>query len=286
MTTGILNLTLKAVKTDDGPGEFEAILSTTQVDRDGETVKAGALNPLPANIPVYYQHDWRTGALPVAKATPFYDGDLLKVKGTFASTARGQEMRSLVTEGVVEAMSVGFIKSQSRGKVISKGTLIEGSFTGIPINTGSKVLASKALADLDPMPGFDPTIKTMDGSYEDLAEDLREALKETIPGAAWLYIRGTFPDHVVFDVCTSDDHTTTTYRADYTSTGVDTFDFTNMVEVDVEEVIVSEGDDATKSVSPSAADPAAAEEAAAGSTAEEDARMQLVARSLEHLAAI
>lgn len=284
MTTGTLNLTVKAVNSA-GNGDFEAILSTPQQDRDGETVKAGAFHPLPLSIPVYYHHDWKSGALPVAKAAPFYDGDVLKVKGTFASTARGQEMRSLVTEGIVDSMSVGFIKTQARGSVISKGQVIEGSFTGIPINTGAKVLAAKAMAEIDPQPGFDPTVKTMEGSYEDLAEDLQEGLADSFPGAAWISIRGTYPDYVVFDVCNPDDYTTTTYRADYTATGLDTFEFGPATEVDVEEVIVSEGDEDAKSVSPPAADPAAAQ-ATAGSTAEEDARMQLVARSLEHIAAI
>lgn len=285
MTMGTLNLTLKAVDDGSPNGDFEAILSTTQTDRDGETIKAGALNPLPQTIPIYYSHDWRSGALPVAKGTPFYDGDVLKVKGTYAGTERGQEMRSLVTDGIVQSMSVGFIKSQARGKVISKGELFEASFTGIPVNTGAKVLASKAYEDIDPMPGFDPQLKAMEGSYEDLAEDLREALVEATPGdLRWLYIRGTFPDHVVYDICT-DDSTTTTWSADYTANEDGSFTIGAPTQVDVEEVVVATGDDATKSVSPTADAPAAAP-AAAGTSADEDARMQFVARSLEQLAAI
>lgn len=283
MTTGSIALTVKAVETTDGPGEFEAVISTTMKDRDGETVKAGALHPLPASIPIYYQHDWRTGALPVAKATPFYDGDVLKAAGTYASTARGQEMRSLVTEGIVDSMSVGFIKSSSRGGIITKGTLIEASFTGIPINTGAKVLASKALADLDPAPGFDPTVKTMDGSYEDLSEDLKESLLETLPGVTWIYIRGTFADHVVYDIWSDNGEGTTTWDVPYAQTGEDTFTFGDPVEVDVEEVIVA-SDEAAKSVNPSADDPAAASAAAGSST--EDAVNTLLAQSLERIAAI
>lgn len=286
MTMGTLNLTVKSLEDGSPHGDFEAILSTSQQDREGETIKAGAFHPLPQSIPIYYAHDWRSGALPVAKAAPYYDGENLMVKGTFSSTARGQEMRSLVTEGIVNSMSVGFIKTKSRGSVISQGQVIEGSFTGIPVNTGAKVLAAKALAEIDPMPGFVPAVKTMEGSYEDLAEDLQEGLADSFPGAAWISIRGTYPDYVVFDVCNPDDYTTTTYRADYTATGLDTFEFGPATEVDVEEVIVSEGDeDQTKSVSPPADDPAAAQ-AAAGSSADEDARMQLLARSLEHIAAI
>lgn len=279
MTTGSLALTVKAIDTTDGPGEFEAVISTSMKDRDGETVKAGALHPLPGSIPIYYQHDWRSGALPVAKATPFYDGDVLKATGTYASTARGQEMRSLVSEGIVDSMSVGFIKSQSRGGVITKGTLIEASFTGIPVNTGAKVMASKALEDLDPMPGFDPTTKAVEGSYEARAEKLQESLAQANPGAKWLWIRATFDDHVVYDT-EGDTAETMTWQVDYTETA-DGFEFGTPTEVDVVQVVVPESD---KSVSPSADDPAAAS-AAAGSSADEDAVNTLLARSLEHLAA-
>lgn len=277
---GSLAMTVKALDAGaDGPGEFEAIISTTMKDRDGETVKAGAFAPLPQSIPIFYSHDWRTGALPVGKAAPFYDGDVLKAKGTFASTPRGQEMRSLVNEEIVDSMSVGFFKAVRRGGVVSKGELFEASFTGIPINTGARVLATKA-ASLK---------SVMDGSYEDLAEDLKESLVETLPGVSWLYIRGTFADHVVYDVCSEDDMTTTTWSVDYTQTGDDTFTFGEPVEVDVEEVIVASESD--KSVT--AADPAATKAAApapaevpAASPVDEDGHNQLLARSLERLAAL
>jgi HK97 family phage prohead protease len=143
--------TVKAVGEEAGPGEFEAIISTDVVDRDGEAVATGALDPLPESIPVYYQHDWRppTNAMPVAKAVPFYDGPVLKAKGTFASTERGQEMRTLVNEGVVDSMSIGFLNAKRETvagqKSVTKAELFEVSFTAIPINTTAKVLASKAL---------------------------------------------------------------------------------------------------------------------------------------------
>jgi HK97 family phage prohead protease len=289
MTIGMLTLAVKALDGDSPTGDFEAILSVEVKDREGETVKAGALNPLPANIPIFYNHDWRSGALPVGKATPFYDGDVLKAKGTYASTPKGQEMRALVAEGIVDSMSVGFLKkAAARGGVVTKGELIEASFTGIPILPSARVLAAKALDSIDPAPGFDPTLKTMDGSYEDLTEDLAEALRAMF--GQWVCIRGTFADHVVYDLWNGDTGTTTTWSVPYTASpdSDDTFTFGDPVEVDVEEVIVASDSKSVSADDPAAVRPAAqaADVTAAGSSADEDGRNQLLARSLERLAAI
>lgn len=150
----VLSMVVKAVDDETDPnGEFEAILSTETVDRAGEAIIARAFEPLPESIPVYHQHDWRTGALPVAKAVPFYDGDVLKARGTFASTERGQELRALVREEILGSMSVGFIRQKAakidKKPVVTKGELFEASFTGIPMNTDARVLVAKALLDVD-----------------------------------------------------------------------------------------------------------------------------------------
>lgn len=134
---------------NDPNGEFEAILSTKALDRDGESVAPGAFEPLPKSIPLYHHHDWLQKAMPVGSGEPYYDGDTLKIKGRFASTARGQEVRTLVREGHLPAMSVGFTRSQKAIKdgvqVISKAELFEGSFTGVPVNPTALVLAAKAM---------------------------------------------------------------------------------------------------------------------------------------------
>jgi hypothetical protein len=80
----------------DGPGAFEAVASAPTLDRDGEIVAKGAFNPLPASLPVHVDHQWSADGL-VGSARPFYSGDNLLVRGTFAGTARAQEVRQLVT---------------------------------------------------------------------------------------------------------------------------------------------------------------------------------------------
>ena len=149
-----LPMTLKAVGDDSGTGEFEAILSTSVEDRDGETIATGAFDPLPASIPVYYQHDWQQKALPIGRGTPFYDDDgQLRIKGYYGSDDRAQSVRKAVGEGLVDSMSAGYLPLQKRrqsGKqTVVKADLFEGSMTAIPVNKTALVTASKSIEDGD-----------------------------------------------------------------------------------------------------------------------------------------
>lgn len=144
-----LTFDLKAATGDDDPGGFEAILSTPARDREGETVRAKAFEPLPASVPIHWAHDFVNGGLPIGKGVPYYDGDTLKITGTFAPTAKAQEVRELVNGGFVTSMSAGFITDQRKGRTIIKASLLEGSLTATPVNPSALVLASKALMTLD-----------------------------------------------------------------------------------------------------------------------------------------
>jgi hypothetical protein len=142
-------ITMKSAN-GDGPGEFEAILSMPTLDRDKEIIVAKALEPLPARISIDIDHGL-TVSKTVGSGVPFYDGDVLKVKGTFASTPLGKEIRTLVTEGHIGHMSVvvAFAQKEQRDGVgyITKGELINATFTGIPANVDARVLSSKSFGD-------------------------------------------------------------------------------------------------------------------------------------------
>ncbi|MCA1845585.1 MAG: phage portal protein, partial [Actinobacteria bacterium] len=219
-----LAVTVKATETDNPNGAFEAILSTDATDREGESVTTGAFEPLPPSIPLYHQHDWMDKALPVGRGEPFYAEDgTLRIKGAFASTPRAQEVRTLVNEGVIDAMSVGYIGTQRKGmggsKKVTKAVLLEGSFTAVPVNPTALVMASKALAtkagkrnsasdmshiqtihDASASLGADcagaakalvrAETKAVAGSYEDRQEDIVEAIVEASSAA----IAAAFPD--------------------------------------------------------------------------------------------
>ena len=135
---------VKAAESDNPNGEFEVVLSAETVDRDGEVIDAKAFEPLPESIPFHAFHDFHD---PIGRGVPFYDGDVLKARGSFASTPRAQEIRTLVAEGVIGHTSVGFMaavrKDGDDAPHITSGELLEGSFVSVPSNREAAVLMAK-----------------------------------------------------------------------------------------------------------------------------------------------
>lgn len=135
---------VKAVKDPTTGGEWEAVLSAPTVDRDGEVIAKGAFDPLPASIPIHAFHAFDD---PIGRGEPFYEDDLLKARGGFASTARAQEIRTLVEEGVIANMSVGFMAAEREERdgvqTITSAELLEASFVSVPSNREAAVLMAK-----------------------------------------------------------------------------------------------------------------------------------------------
>jgi HK97 family phage prohead protease len=137
---------VKSAQSDNPNGEFEIIMSTDSVDRDGERILKGAFDPLPESIPVHAFHDFND---PIGRAVPAYreDGRLVG-RGFFAGTARAQEIRQLVTDGVVGHSSVGFMAAERKDgedgvPEIKAAELLEVSFVSVPSNRDAAVLAIK-----------------------------------------------------------------------------------------------------------------------------------------------
>jgi len=141
---------VKTAESDNPNGEFEAILSMATLDRDGEVIDAKAFDPLPDHITIDVDHG-RTAATTVGSGQPFYDGDTLKIRGSFASTQLAQDIRSLVTEGHIRSMSVAFMDAKKEAKDgnqhITKAELLNAAFVAIPANREAVVLAAKSLED-------------------------------------------------------------------------------------------------------------------------------------------
>lgn len=144
-----------AVKAVEGGefGEWEAILSAPTVDRDGEVIDPKAFEPLPERIPIDIDHGMSVSST-IGSGVPFYDGDLLKMRGTFSSIPRAQEVRTLVTEGHITKMSVTFMDANRMedddGRVhVTRGELLNAAFVPIPSNREAAVLAAKGLGDVD-----------------------------------------------------------------------------------------------------------------------------------------
>jgi hypothetical protein len=141
---------VKALADDSDPnGAFEAILSAPTLDRDGEVIDSRAFEPLPDRIPIDIDHGM-TVATTVGSGQPYYDGDVLKIKGTFSSIPRAQELRTLVTEGHVARMSVTFMDAERNTKDgvphVTRAELLNAAFVPIPSNREAAVLVAKAFA--------------------------------------------------------------------------------------------------------------------------------------------
>lgn len=137
---------VKALGEGDPNGEFEVILSTPNMDRDGEIIDPGAFEPLPAHITFDIDHGLST-ATTVGSGVPTYEGGVLVVRGTFSSIPRAQEVRTLVTEGHIRTTSVAFM-SAKRTVVdgvphITSAELLNGAFVAVPSNRESLVLSAK-----------------------------------------------------------------------------------------------------------------------------------------------
>lgn len=142
---------VETAETDNPNGAFEVILSATTLDRDGEVVDGKAFEPLPTHIPFDIDHGMSV-VTTVGSGEPYYAKDgTLRVKGTFASTPLGQEVRTLVSEGHVRSTSVAFMaadrqKDEKGVTHVKTAELLNGTFTPVPANREAVVLSSKAFA--------------------------------------------------------------------------------------------------------------------------------------------
>lgn len=209
MKTKTIRAEVKAVESDNPNGEFEVVLSAPTLDRDGEIIDAKAFEPLPAHITFDIDHGLST-ATTVGSGQPFYDGDLLKVRGTFSSIPRAQEVRTLVAEGHIRTTSVAFMDAKKTVKDgvphITKAELLNGAFVPVPANREALVLTAKAHGGIAARSAAVvravrvTRVKTMVGSFEERQEELEEALAAAYPDAWWTEIIATFDDRVVYEV--------------------------------------------------------------------------------------
>lgn len=139
-----LDAEVKAID-DNGPGEFTAIASTPSLDRDRERILKGAFLPLPPSLPIHVDHKMSSEGI-VGSGRPYYEDDRLMVHGRFASTSKAQAIRTLVTEGHMGFVSVGFMDTKRDDKdrnLIVSAELLEISLVTVPSNRDARVLAAK-----------------------------------------------------------------------------------------------------------------------------------------------
>lgn len=227
---------IENVGPDDAfPGEFRVVLSTEDLDRDGDTLLAEEWKtPLPEHITFDTDHGMSVTSVVGSGAPAFEEIDgkqAIVVEGTYSSIDRAQEVRTLVNEKHIRTTSVAFrtIKSGKGAGAKSMRELLNGAFVAVPANTEAKVLESKSFdlkvgarnskndaalvqtildaavalgADPESTKAYAPVgLKSIMGSVEALQDRLRDELRETYPGK-WPWVRATFPDegYLVFDI--------------------------------------------------------------------------------------
>lgn len=122
-------------------GTFKVIVSTADVDRQGESVNQDGwdLSFYKSNPVVLWAHDY--SSLPIAMCTSIgvIDGKLT-AEGKFAPASANpfaQQVRMLYDLGMLGTTSVGFIPKEfdsTKGGVINKAELLEFSFVPVPAN--------------------------------------------------------------------------------------------------------------------------------------------------------
>lgn len=139
-------------------GEFDVILSTDTLDRDGERLYLDEWKmPLPDHITIDSDHDMSVVST-VGSGKPFInDAGQLQVRGTFASTSHGQNVRTLVNEGHIKTVSVAFRVDKTQKDAKPQRELLNAGFVAVPANPDAVVLSSKT-AKKDVMPSHQQAI--------------------------------------------------------------------------------------------------------------------------------
>lgn len=154
MSISVKTLAATVVSTDDDSGGWTAVASSPSIDRDGERLASGCFEPLPASVPVHDGHPLDRGAVPsarqVGRARPYYRDGVLWVEGKFSASPQGQQLRAMVNEGTIDAMSVMFHNPERKMiqgvRTIVSAELLAVDFVSIPSNRDALVLSARSAA--------------------------------------------------------------------------------------------------------------------------------------------
>lgn len=265
---------VRAVAADgESPGEFEVILSTPTMDRDGDEVKSDEWElPLPEHIT--FDHDHTMSVIgTIGSGVPSLDADgRLIVRGTYSSRPLAQEVRGLVNEKHIRTTSVAYLEKRKTvdGRRVIRRELLNGAFVAIPSNTEAEVVTSKsAAAAVDEVTAEGEAraiVKAIAGSYEERQGAVYEAVADLYADdwRTWAYLVGTTADEVVWRVHSDDDDLDGEWRATYTLDEA-TFDVTLGDPQKVRVVqVVTELPESSKSLSPETSPDVAAKAATSG----------------------
>lgn len=159
-----------------GEGDFEVIATTEGVDRDGEviSVKGWITDNFLKNPVVLFGHDY--WSFPIGAVTDLkFESDKVIAKGVFARTPEGQKARLLYEDGILRAVSVGFLPKKREGNAIISAELLELSFVPVPSNPDA--LSLSKIQEFETMLKTSVTKKDDTGNEEKSAVPFEETPK-------------------------------------------------------------------------------------------------------------
>lgn len=155
----------------DPHGEFEVILSTDALDRDGERLYADEWKtPLPFKIHFDSDHGMSVEKTVGSGEPRINDDGQLVVRGTYAGTQHAQMVRQLVKEGHITSTSVTFrTEKTSKDASRPRRELLNGTFCAVPANPEAVVLLSKSAKGDDGKTPYGPKSEVTygDPGYQD-----------------------------------------------------------------------------------------------------------------------
>lgn len=140
----------------DGSDSFEVLASDATIDRVGESIDplGWDISHFKNNPVILWAH--KHDDLPIGRADEIVtDASGLRIRGTFASAEanpKAAQVRQLVKEGMLNAVSVGFIptsRDEDDDTIIRSAELLELSFVPIPANPNALLMAQRRNLSLD-----------------------------------------------------------------------------------------------------------------------------------------
>lgn len=176
-------------------GGFTAVLSTPNMDRDGDELLREEWTDLPDRIPIDVDHGMSVAST-VGSGHPYWDTETgrMMIDVAFSSIPRAQETRSLVKEGHISGISVAFMTDKSKKDGTPKRELLNAGIVAIPANRDAVILAAKSLDVSAEYAERDSLIvgKAVSGSLEDLGRRISGALDKIAPADSYPWVRATF----------------------------------------------------------------------------------------------
>lgn len=177
---------INKAKDDEVQETYEAMVSPNVVDRDGERIEPKAYKKsikqyLEKNPVVFFNHNWAwvdgEKELPIGKAISAKITDEgLKAKFVFSPLPFAQQVKTLVDEGFLNTVSVGFLPKEWESdvdgvRVYTDVEIIEFSVVNIPANQAATIMRQMKDEGVD--------VKKIKSIYDSLSKDLSRDKKST-----------------------------------------------------------------------------------------------------------